>query len=96
MSSVKRTLANIRKNYVEARIPGEVLAVDESMLPLRGRLIFRQYNPAEELLEKQTHLIGTLRKNRKGNPKEITTAKKKKGEIVFKENNKEIVNLKWN
>ncbi|KAJ8967092.1 hypothetical protein NQ314_003104 [Rhamnusium bicolor] len=37
---------------------------------------------ARELLDKNTHLIGTLRKYRKGLPKEVTSTKLKTGEIV--------------
>ncbi|XP_055910500.1 piggyBac transposable element-derived protein 4 [Eupeodes corollae] len=154
---------------VSARIPGEILAVDESMIPWRGRLQFRQYNPrkshkygvkvyklcdtngytytssiyagkcdnnnqrgrptestshstqivldladrylgkgrtmttdnfytslslAKHLIERETHLVGTLRKNRAGNPKDVTNAKLKKNAIIGRENSG-IVIAKW-
>jgi len=39
---------------------------------------------AERLLERKTHLVGTMRKNRKGLPLEVVKAKIKKGEIIGK------------
>lgn len=36
------------------------------------------------LLNKQTHVTGTLRNNRKGNPKEVVNKKLKKREHVWK------------
>lgn len=50
---------------------------------------------AKTLGENKTHLVGTLRKNRKGIPKEVVTAKLKKGEIMAKKNEDNIVVLKW-
>jgi hypothetical protein len=38
---------------------------------------------ASRLLDKQTHLIGTLRSNRKGNPKTVTKKKVKKGRNIW-------------
>lgn len=46
------------------------------------------------LLARKTHLIGTLRKNRIGNPKEVTMAKLKRSEIIGRENSS-IVISKW-
>ncbi|KAJ8926139.1 hypothetical protein NQ314_021521 [Rhamnusium bicolor] len=50
---------------------------------------------ARELLDKNTHLIGTLGKNRKGLPKEVTSTNLKTGEMVGKEDSNCIVILKW-
>jgi len=50
---------------------------------------------AEKLLQQQTHLVGTLRSNRRGLPKSITTAQLKKGDVVAVENNAGITVLKW-
>lgn len=50
---------------------------------------------AECLLSRQTHLVGTLRANRKGIPKNVTGCKLKKGEIVANENADGIVVMKW-
>lgn len=50
---------------------------------------------AETLLQRSTHLIGTIRKNRKGLPKNVVGEKLKKGEIVAMENDKGILVFKW-
>lgn len=50
---------------------------------------------AHELLIRSTHLVGTLRSNRKLNPKEVTNAKLKRGQQVARESNTGIVVLKW-
>ncbi|KAF0725559.1 piggyBac transposable element-derived protein 4-like [Aphis craccivora] len=81
--------------------PYEALSLDESMLLWIGRLLFRQYIKNKknkygikffELLDlsnifykKKTHTTGTLRSNRKKNPKSITTKtlKLKFGQHVF-------------
>ncbi|XP_060807395.1 uncharacterized protein LOC106135789 [Amyelois transitella] len=50
---------------------------------------------AESLLQHSTHLIGTVRKNRKGLPKNVVGEKLKKGELVAMENEKGILVFKW-
>lgn len=50
---------------------------------------------AKLLLERQTHLVGTLRKKRKMNCKEIEGAKLKKAEVVARICEPGIVILKW-
>nr|CAH7752331.1 unnamed protein product [Callosobruchus chinensis] len=50
---------------------------------------------ANNLLDKKTHLLGTLRSNRRGNPKEVINKKLKRGEVVAQENNRGICILKW-
>jgi Transposase IS4 len=50
---------------------------------------------AEKLLERDTHLIGTIRSNRKGLPTAVTKAKLKVGEVTAAHNEKGIVVLKW-
>lgn len=160
LNKVSQLLDMLERNFVAAKIPGEKLVVDESMIPWRGRLIFRQYNPgkshkygvklyklcdphgytytssiycgksdmatsrgrptpgvphstkivldlaepyldkgrtvvtdnfytsillANELMNRQTHLLGTLRKNRVGNPSEVIAAKLKKNESIGRE-----------
>lgn len=160
---IQPLLDKLVKNFKTYKVPGSVLAVDETMVPFRGRLRFRQYIPgkkhkygvklfklccpeaytynveiyqgksnlsgtdslskavvlrlcddyldsgrtiitdnfytsiqlAESLLTRETHLIGTVRKNRKGIPKCVITEKLKKGELVGKENDQRIVVLKW-
>lgn len=142
--------------------PGSTVCVDESVVPFRGRLVFKQYIPlkthkygvkifklcssegytynmkiycgkeqdagasvptnvvmtlaenlldsgrtmvtdnyytsmdlANKLLDRETHLLGTLRSNRRGNPKEVTEKKLKRGEIVARENERGICVMKW-
>lgn len=148
--------------------PGEEIVIDESMVPWRGRLIFRQYLPAkshkygvklykvctpegytydlkvyagkndstgsiatnigghtyricmellknltncgrilyidnfytsvklcEDLLDCQTYVCGTLRSNRKGNPRNVCLKKLKKGEIYGEQNGNGIRVIKW-
>ncbi|KAJ8951781.1 hypothetical protein NQ314_007637 [Rhamnusium bicolor] len=50
---------------------------------------------AQELLSKKTFVCGTLRSNRKGIPKEITSKKLKRGDIIALENNEGVKILKW-
>lgn len=49
---------------------------------------------AEFLYEKKTHVVGTLRKNRKGNPKIVVDCKLRKGESIFRKK-KNVMVLKW-
>ncbi|KAK9731086.1 Transposase IS4 [Popillia japonica] len=50
---------------------------------------------AKRMLDSDTHLIGTIRKNRKGLPKEVVDRKPKKGEVAAMENKDGITVLKW-
>lgn len=50
---------------------------------------------ARELLENETHLIGTLRKNRKHFPKVVVSTKLKKGQFIAKESEDGITVLRW-
>ncbi|XP_037866663.1 piggyBac transposable element-derived protein 4 [Bombyx mori] len=50
---------------------------------------------AHELLDRNTHLLGTLRKNSKGLPKQVIDAKLKQGESVEMENERGITVLHW-
>ena len=47
------------------------------------------------MLENKTHLVGTLRANKKHMPKEVLLAKLKKGEMVCQEDQNGIVIVKW-
>jgi len=166
---VRQLLELLERNFTTCRKPGETVAIDETMVPWRGRLVFRQYNPGKShkygvkiyklcdpkgytytscvysgkdghqvrgrptattthssqivldlaerylksgrtvttdnyytsvalaniLLENQTHLVGTLRRNRAGNPRSVTEERLKKGDIVGRENEDGIVVAKW-
>lgn len=50
---------------------------------------------AEKLLDRNTHLVGTLRANRKRNPKEVTKKKLARGGVVTKQNRRGVMVLKW-
>lgn len=50
---------------------------------------------ANKLLAKKTHLIGTIKINRRGLPKEVTGQKLNRGEIAAKQNRKGVTILKW-
>ena len=50
---------------------------------------------AKLLQENQTHLIGTLWKNRAGNPKAVVDAHLQKDEVVGRENEDGIIAAKW-
>lgn len=47
------------------------------------------------LLDNETHLVGTIRQNRKGTPVEVSKKKLKKGETIAKQNDDGIMVLKW-
>lgn len=143
-------------------IPEKNVCIDESMVPFRGRLLFRQYiankrhrygvkifklcchdfytlqykiyagkeseigqsvstkvvmelmepyldegrclfvdnwytsvDLAEKLLERNTHVVGTLRANRKRNLIEVTKKKLTRGGVIAKKNRQGIMVLKW-
>ena len=165
-----RHLLTLReKNFTDCRKPEKCIAVDETMVSWRGRLLFRQYNPgkahkygvkvyklcdskgytytssvyarkyafeprdrptattshstqivldlaeqylksgktitsdnyytsvalANILLQNQTHLVGTLKKNKVGNPKDVVEARLRKDEIIGLENQNGVVIAKW-
>ncbi|KAL4143907.1 hypothetical protein QTP88_006161 [Uroleucon formosanum] len=159
---IRKLLNMANDRFKNVHQPGEIIAVDESMIPYRGRLQFRQYIPnkthkygvkffkacgsngytykiiiyegkqsikgesltetivsdlcenylnegrtivtdnfytpvplAEKMLSKNTHLVGTLRKNRRFLPKTVIGKKIKKGEIFGLENNSGIVISKF-
>lgn len=56
---------------------------------------YTSINLAHELLARSTNLVGTLRRNRKLNPKEVINMKLTRGQQVAKESNTGIVVLKW-
>ncbi|CAK1584716.1 unnamed protein product [Parnassius mnemosyne] len=41
---VSKLLDKLNENFKKNYIPGEDLCIDESVVPFRGKLIFRQYN----------------------------------------------------
>ncbi|KAE9528590.1 hypothetical protein AGLY_012165 [Aphis glycines] len=56
---------------------------------------YTSVNLAHKLLEQNTHLVGTLRANRKQNPKDVVQKKLKKGQVIAQQSDRGIVVLKW-
>lgn len=150
------------ENFKRHFIPNQALCIDETLVPFRGRLSFRQYiknkrhkfgikvyklciekgytynlliycgqdrikgesssqrvvltladgllnkgrtiytdnyytsiTLAHALLGKNTHLVGTLRSNRKLNPQQVVSKKLKKGETEASESSTGVVVQKW-
>ena len=159
---IQPIIDDLNTNFKKYYHPTELICIDESMIPFRGRISFRQYmkqkkhkygikifklscglgytynfsvysgkmfdevnttstnivmnlcenifhkghtlctdnwytsvNLAKQLIQKNTHLIGTLRSNRKDNPKEVVFKKLKRGECVAQESKEGITVLKW-
>lgn len=159
---IAKLLEIVNHNFQKYYTPAEEICIDESVVPFRGRIIFRQYNKqkrhkygikefklctlpgytykinvyagknndeinntplnvvmslcsdllykghtlvtdnwytsvdlAKKLLDAETHLIGTIRKNRKHLPKDVVNAKLKRGQFVAKENSEGITVMKW-
>lgn len=155
----------MQKKFKDLYTPEEDIIIDESLVPWRGRLLFRQYLPAKAhkygvklfklcsqkgytwalqvygrkvstagasevgqaqrvctdltlglrnegrtlfvdnfytsyplakfLLSQKTHVVGTLRSNKKYMPKNVMCSKLKRGEVVAKEDCNGIVVMKW-
>lgn len=162
LRKISDVLNMLQSKFKEAYVPENVVCIDESNVPFRGRIHFRQYIPnkrhrygikvfklcvaggytwsfkvytgkvkqddtsvsetvvtelmdgllnsgrtlftdnwytsvslADKMIKNKTHLVGTLRANRKQNPPEVIKATLKKGEIVSRQNENKTVVLKW-
>ena len=164
LAKVRSIVELMQKKFTCLKVPGENVIIDESMIPFRGRLRFKQYIPgkrhkygikiyklcdtegytykmivyagkdvpvsigtrvsdsvvfklmesyteegrtlivdnyytnlqlAHQMLNKKTHLVGTLRKNVKGIPRIISSAKLSKGDIIGQENKEGVVVAMW-
>ncbi len=162
LQKIRPLLNKIIQNFQKIVNPGEVVCIDETLVPWRGRSGFRQYiankrhrfgikvfklclaggytynlhvycgqekskektvpsgvvmklmeelvgmgrtlctdnyytsvSLAHDLQNVQTHLIGTLRSNRKFNPSNVVNKKLDKGETIAEESNTGVVVLKW-
>lgn len=87
------------KNEGQSVATGVVFSLINDLLD-KGRTLYTDnyYTSvalAHALLRRNTYLVGTLRTNRKLNPKEVITKKLKKGETVSAESNTGVVVLKW-
>lgn len=83
-----------------ASVPTKVVMKLSEKLLNAGRTIvtdnyYTSLELANKLLDKQTHLLGTLRSNRRGNPKDVTNKKLKVGDFIVKENSRGICIGKW-
>lgn len=56
---------------------------------------YTSINLAQQFLERYTHLMSTLRINRKGNPKDVLDKKAKLGKCFAEESREGITILKW-
>lgn len=158
---VRKLMNDLNISFRQHFTANEDICIDESMVPFRGRIIFRQYNKnkrhkygvklfklcsvpgythkinvyagksgtdnttptnvvmalckdyvnrghtlhtdnwytsidlARKLLDKQTHLVGTIRKNRRGLPKKVISTKLKRGHYYAEESQDGITVLKW-
>nr|CAI5844778.1 unnamed protein product [Callosobruchus analis] len=76
-----------------------VLQLSKDLLDTGRTIVADNYYTSLELanilLDHRTHFVGTLRANRRGNPKDVITKKLKKGEVFGKENDRGICVLKW-
>ncbi|CAH1984331.1 unnamed protein product [Acanthoscelides obtectus] len=76
-----------------------VLKLSQDLLDTGRTIVADNYYTSLELanilLDHKTHYIGTLRANRRGNPKEVILKKLKKGEIFGLENGRGVCVLKW-
>lgn len=164
LGKIQPLLDMLQMRYQKVYVPGENIVIDETLIPWRGRLVFRQYIPnkahpygiklfklcstegftwslkiysgksatgvrevglaknvceylitelkgegrtlyvdnfytsyelARSMLNNKTHLVGTLRANKKYLPKEVMNSALKKGELVAQEDENGIVVLKW-
>jgi len=55
---------------------------------------YTSVNLAHQLLDRNTHLVGILRNNRKQNPKDVTSKKLKKGDFIAQQSDRVIVVMK--
>lgn len=76
-----------------------VLSLSDNLLDSGRKLYTDNYytsvSIAHQLLSRKTHLIGTLRANRKHNPKDVTSKKLKQGEHISRQSNTGCTVLKW-
>jgi len=93
------------KTNVNATTVDQTSKIDSLVLRLtdpyldKGHCLFmdnyyNSFNLLKKFFEKQTHTTGTLRNNRKGNPKQIINKKIKKGEHIWKQKQSVYVS-KW-
>ncbi|RZC35708.1 DDE Tnp 1 7 domain containing protein, partial [Asbolus verrucosus] len=95
-----RIYAEKEKVTGSASVPTNIVINLSKDLLNSGRIIiadnfYTSLDLTNILLENQIHYIGTLRSNRRGNPKEIVNKKLKKGEVFGLENERGVCVMKW-
>lgn len=92
----------VAKRTIKTNNQLTVALVLELMEPLLdcGRILctdnfYTSVNLAHDLLDRKTHLLGTLRKYRKFNPRAVTDATLQKGDMIARESNTHVVVGKW-
>lgn len=165
LGKIQPLVGLLNNSFKQSKVPAENVVIDETLVPFRGRIVFRQYIPnkaarygiklyklcdnigytynlsvysgkdtnrsnsniscagkvvlslmenylnegrtlivdnfytglhiAHILLDNNTHIVGTLRKNVKFCPKDVLNAKLRVGEIKGKENEKGVVVSIW-
>lgn len=164
LHKISPLLSKLRQSFQMPIVPGEYLCVDETLVPFKGRLKFKQYisnkrhkfgiklfklcleggylydfkvycgqekndsenqtvptkvvtdltkdllgkgrticvdnyytsvELAQKLMKNKTYILGTLRGNRRNNPKNVISKKLKRGDVVAEESNNGIFVEKW-
>lgn len=95
-----RIYAGKERNEGNASVPTNIVLNLSRELLNSGRTIvadnyYTSLELANLLLDEKTHYIGTLRANRRGNPREVLDKKLKRGEVYGQENERGICILKW-
>ncbi|KAL6421072.1 hypothetical protein ACFW04_013596 [Cataglyphis niger] len=113
-------IQKLKENYAKYYNPPEIICIDESIIPFRGRKItpksvavslcenifdkghtlcvdnwYTSIDLAQEFLARNTHVIGTIRSNRRKISKEVVQKKLQRGEVFAKENRDGITLMKW-
>lgn len=89
-----------RERNVDCTVPTKIVMDLSEKLLDQGRTAvtdnyYTSIELANKLLRRKTHLLATLRVNRKGNPTDVTKNKLKVGEMIGKDNSDGICVMKW-
>ncbi|KAJ8912470.1 hypothetical protein NQ315_014570 [Exocentrus adspersus] len=95
-----RIYAGKEQNQSTTSVPSNVVvSLSEKLLDSGRTIVADNYYSSLELanilLSRKTHYIGTLRSNRRGNPKEVLAKKLKRREVFGLENEDGICVMKW-
>ncbi|KAL4125889.1 hypothetical protein QTP88_010126 [Uroleucon formosanum] len=91
-SCLKRIKTCSRNSISQVRFSSlSILSIEKSLI----NHLKKTESFYDDIINISTNLVGTLRSNRKNNPKEVVNKKLKKGEVIAKQCNKGITVLKW-